>query len=59
MEMKKFLIEEDAIGTVEVVLLLVVVVGLVILFRDTIKTVVEDTLENVQNKSDSVDNFGE
>jgi uncharacterized iron-regulated membrane protein len=38
---------------------IVVVVGLVILFRDTIKTVVEDTLENVQNKSDSVDNFGE
>ncbi|MCR4868822.1 Putative Flagellin, Flp1-like, domain [Lachnospiraceae bacterium C10] len=59
MEMKKFLMEEDAIGTVEVVLLLVIVVGLVILFRDTIKTVVEDTLENVQNKSDSVDNFGE
>ena len=59
MEMKKFLMEEDAIGTVEVVLLLVIVVGLVILFRDTIKTIVEDTLENVQNKSDSVDNFGE
>ncbi|MBQ5430834.1 MAG: holin, BlyA family protein [Lachnospiraceae bacterium] len=59
MGIREFLREEDAIGTVEVVLLLVIIVSLVIIFRTTIKEIVEDTLENVKTKSDSVDNFGD
>ncbi|MBQ1598021.1 MAG: hypothetical protein IIT72_04850 [Lachnospiraceae bacterium] len=59
MGLREFFREEDAIGTVEVVLLLVIVVGLVLIFRTTIKEIVEDTLDNVKEKSDSVDNFGD
>ena len=38
---------------------MVIVVGLVLIFRTTIKEIVEDTLDNVKEKSDSVDNFGD
>ena len=40
-EIKAFLMDEEAIGTVEVVLLLVVLIGLVIIFKKQIRTLLD------------------
>lgn len=39
--------EEDGMGTVEVILIVVVLVGLVILFRDQITRVVNDLFKKI------------
>ncbi len=51
---KEFLMEEDAIGTVELILILVVLIGLVIIFRDRLKTIVNSIFDKITTKSDSV-----
>ena len=37
---KNFLLEEDGVGVVEMVLIVVVLIGIVILFRDKLKKIV-------------------
>lgn len=54
MGFKNFLKEEDGVGTVEVVLLLVVIVALVVIFRKQIKGIVEKAMNKVQTDSDAV-----
>lgn len=54
MGLKQFIYEEDGVGTVEVVLILVVIVALVVIFRKEIKGIVEKALKKVQSDSDSV-----
>jgi Flp pilus assembly pilin Flp len=54
MGFKQFIEEEDGVGTVEVVLILVVIVALVVVFRKEIKGIVEKALKKVQSDSDSV-----
>ena len=44
--LKEFLVEEDGVGIVEVVLILVVLIGLVVIF----KGVIEDIVTGVINK---------
>ena len=51
---KQFIYEDDGVGTVEVVLILVVIVALVVIFRKEIKGIVEKALKKVQSDSDSV-----
>lgn len=54
MGLKQFIKEEDGVGTVEVVLLLVVIVALVVIFGGKIKGVVNKALGKIQSDSDSV-----
>ena len=54
MGFKQFIYEDDGVGAVEVVLILVVIVALVVIFRKEIKGIVEKALKKVQSDSDSV-----
>lgn len=47
-ELKNFLREEDGMGTVEVVLIIVVLIALVTIFRDGIKSVVQGVLKTIK-----------
>lgn len=54
MEFKRFLKEEDGIGVVEVILILVVLIGLVIIFKDQITTLVNNIFETINEQANSV-----
>lgn len=41
---KDFLQEEDAVGVVEIILILVVLIGLVMIFKDQLTSLVENIL---------------
>ena len=46
-EIKRFVREEDGIGVVEVILILVVVIGLIIIFKKQLTTLVNNTFSNI------------
>ena len=52
--LKNFIDDEDAIGTVEMILILIVLIGLVIIFRNQLKTIVNDLFDKVTTQSNSV-----
>ena len=52
--LKRFFKEEDAIGTVELILILVVLIGLVIIFRDQLTTLIGSIFERIAADSASV-----
>ena len=52
--LKRFFLEEDGMGTVEVILIIVVLVGLVIIFKDNITQIVEDLFDKITTKTSSV-----
>ena len=49
-----FAAEEDAVGTVEIILILVVLISLVVLFKDQLTTVVNKILKKVATNSNNV-----
>ena len=49
-----FLREEDGMGTVEVILIIVVLVGLVIIFKGRITEIVENLFDKITTQTDSV-----
>lgn len=49
---KDFLQEEDGMGTVEIILIIVVLVGLVILFKSQITEIVESLFDKITSKTD-------
>ena len=49
-ELKRFFMEEDGIGTVEVILILVVIIGLIIIFKSQL-TLVNNTFSKISNKA--------
>jgi len=51
---RDFIYEEDAIGTVEMILILIVLIGLVILFRDKLTKIVNTLFEKITKQSNSV-----
>lgn len=51
--LKRFVKEEDGLGTVEVVMLILVLVGLAIVFRDAIEKVVKTMVNKIEKKMDS------
>lgn len=53
-ELKIFLKEEDAVGVVEIILILVVLIGLVIIFKEQLTSLVQSILEKVTNQSSTV-----
>lgn len=54
MELKRFVKEEDAIGVVEVILIIVVLIGLVIIFRDQITSLVNSIFGKIKSQADGV-----
>ncbi len=49
-----FLKEEDGIGTVEMILILVVLISLVIIFKDQLTTLVNDIFSQITSKSNTI-----
>lgn len=54
MRFKEFLTGEDGVATVEIILILVVLIALVIIFRDNLKKLVDDIFKNITTKSNTV-----
>lgn len=53
-EMQSFLTEEDGVGVIEVVLILVVLIGLVIIFKKQITTLLENVFKEINKQSKEV-----
>ncbi|MCR4610622.1 MAG: hypothetical protein K5644_01870 [Lachnospiraceae bacterium] len=51
---KNFLIEEDGIGVVEIILIIVVLIGLVIIFKKQLTNIVNDIFNTITDKAGSV-----
>ncbi|MCR5097387.1 MAG: hypothetical protein K6B14_00400 [Lachnospiraceae bacterium] len=54
LDIKRFLIEEDGVGVVEVILILVVLISLVLIFKDRITKVAGDILDKVEKDAGRV-----
>lgn len=53
-EMADLLNNDDGIGTVEMILILVVLIGLVLIFKEKLTSLVEDIFKTISSKSKSV-----
>ena len=51
---KDFLQEDDAVGVVEIILILVVLIGLVMIFKDQLTSLVENILSKITKQSNSI-----
>ena len=51
---KEFVREEDGMGTVEMILILVVLIGLVVIFRDQLTSRVNGIFERIVHDSSAV-----
>ena len=51
---KDFLQEEDAVGVVEIILILVVLIGIVMIFKDQLTSIVENILSKITKQSNSI-----
>ena len=55
MEMiRKFWMEEDGVGVVEIILILVVLIALVVVFRKEITQIVTDAFEKIGEDTDTI-----
>ena len=52
--LKQVLQEEDGIGVVEVILILVVLIGLVIIFKSQLTSLVETIFEKITSESSGI-----
>ena len=48
---KQLLVEEDGMGTVEIILIIVVLVGLVLIFREQITSIVESIFAKITKQT--------
>lgn len=53
---KKFWNDEDGMGTVEVILIIVVLIGLVIVFKQQIAGIVEDVFKTIKEDTHVITN---
>lgn len=51
---KQFITEEDGMGTVEVILIIVVLVGLVIIFKEQITKIVNSIFSKITSQTNKV-----
>ncbi len=54
LDVKRFFLEEDGIGVVEVILIIAVIIAVVIIFKDRIKEFVQSIFDNVESDSEGV-----
>ncbi len=52
--MQKFWVDESGVGVVEIILILVVLISLVLLFKEQITSLVKTTLTKIKNQATSV-----
>ena len=50
----QFLKEEDGMGTVEIILIVVVLVGLVVIFKDRITEIVEELFKKITSQTGKI-----
>ena len=53
-EIREFFMEEDAVGVVEIILILVILIGLVVIFKKQLTTLVKNILTKVTNQSNTI-----
>lgn len=53
-ELRDFLREEEGMGTVEIILIIVVLIGLVIIFKTQLRSLVEKVFEKITKDSNTV-----
>ena len=51
---KNFLLQEDGIGVVEIILIIVVLIGLVLIFKKQLTAIVNDIFNTITDKAGSV-----
>ena len=51
---REFLQEEDAVCVVEIILILVVLIGLVMIFKDQLTSLVKNILSKITKQSNSI-----
>ncbi len=51
---QRFLKEEDGVGVVEVILILVVLIGLVLIFKEQLTTIVNNIFDTITDRSGQV-----
>ncbi len=51
---KDFIREEDGMGTVEVILIIVVLIGLVIIFKKQLTKIVNDIFSKISSQSSNI-----
>ena len=52
--LKEFWMVEDAVGVVEIILILVVLIGLVLIFKEHLTSLVKNILSKITKQSNSV-----
>lgn len=52
--MQSFFMEEDGVGVVEIILILVVLIGLVVIFKKQIINVVKSILSKISSQSEGI-----
>ena len=52
--MREILREEDAVGVVEIILILVVLIALVMIFKDQLTSLVKNILSKITKQSNSI-----
>ena len=52
--LKSFIKEEEGMGTVEIVLIIVVLIALVAIFKDSIKSLVEKILKKITTNANKI-----
>jgi Flp pilus assembly pilin Flp len=53
-EFKQFLREEDGMGTVEIILIIVVLIGIVIIFKSQITELVESLFDKITKQTNKI-----
>ncbi|MBP7073061.1 MAG: hypothetical protein KBB40_06120 [Clostridia bacterium] len=56
-EVKGFIVEEDGISTVEIVVIIAILVGIALLFRKSITAYVQKVISNFINTAPTVENL--
>ncbi len=51
---KNFILEEDGVGVVEMILILVVLIGLVLIFKKQLTTLVNNLFNTITNQAKTV-----
>ena len=53
-ECRRFLTEEDGVGTVEIILILVVLIGLVLIFKSQLTSLVNSIFQTITERAGEV-----
>jgi Flp pilus assembly pilin Flp len=51
---RRFIREEDGVGVVEIILILVVLIGLVVIFKKQLTTIVNNIFKKIASQADSL-----